>query len=85
MAYQQKENSGSLFKNDQKSADNSPGAKGSALIDGKEYWVAAWTKKDKNGNPWQSLAFTLKDAKGIKTPAADSKRRPVDDSDSIPF
>ena len=60
MAYEQKDNSGSLFKNDKKEKDSHPNAKGSAKIDGVEYWVSAWTKKDKNGNPWQSLSFTPK-------------------------
>jgi hypothetical protein len=85
MAFQQKDMSGSLFKNDNKSADNSPNAKGTAMVGGKEYWVASWTKKDKNGNPWQSLAFTPKDGKKIETPAADRRSRKTDDSDSIPF
>lgn len=61
MAYEQKENSGSLFKNDKKTSDSQPNAKGEAKIGGVVYWVSAWTKKDKNGNPWQSLAFTPKD------------------------
>ena len=60
MAFEQKDNSGSLFKNDKKEKDSHPNAKGSAKIGGVEYWVSAWTKKDKNGNPWQSLSFTKK-------------------------
>jgi len=61
MAFEQRDMSGSLFKNDKRDSDNHPNAKGSAMIDGVEYWVSAWTKRDKNGNPWQSLAFTPKD------------------------
>lgn len=60
MAFEMKENSGSLFKNDKRMGESHPNAKGTALIYGVEYWVSAWTKKDKNGNPWQSLAFTPK-------------------------
>ena len=60
MAYQQKDNSGSLFKNDRREHEAQPNAKGTALIGGIEYYVSAWTKKDKNGNPWQSLSFTPK-------------------------
>lgn len=62
MAYEQREGSGSLFKNDKKTAENHPNATGSALIGGVEYWVSAWTKTDKNGGKWQSLAFKRKDA-----------------------
>lgn len=85
MAFELKDMSGSLFKNDQKSADNSPSAKGTAKIGGVEYWVASWTKKDKNGNPWQSLAFTPKEPKAIKTPAADKKAASAKIDEDIPF
>jgi hypothetical protein len=63
VAYEQKDNSGSLFKNDKKTEEKHPNARGSAMVGGVEYWVSAWTKKDKNGNPWQSLAFTKKEPK----------------------
>lgn len=71
MAYEQKDNSGSLFKNDRKTTEQHPNATGSAKIAGIEYWVSAWTKKDKNGNPWQSLAFTLKEAQAAPKPKID--------------
>lgn len=61
MAFEQLEMSGSLFKNDKREKESQPQAKGSALIGGVEYWISAWTKKDKNGNPWQSLSFKKKD------------------------
>lgn len=83
MAYEMKDFSGSLFKNERKEKDTHPNATGTALIDGVEYWVSAWTKKDKNGNNWQSLAFKPKDEAGtmqVKT----SKNTPKD-SDDIPF
>lgn len=61
MAFEQKDNSGSLFKNDRKTDAAQPNAKGTAKINGVIFYVSAWTKKDKNGNPWQSLSFTPKD------------------------
>lgn len=72
MAYEQKDNSGSLFKNDKKTTDTHPNARGSAKIGGIEYWVSAWTKKDKNGIPWQSLAFTVKEER-TKEPEPERK------------
>ncbi len=80
MSYEQRDMSGSLFRNDKKTSDSHPNAKGSAMIDGVEYWVSAWTKRDKNGNPWQSLAFTRKDS---SLPAAPTPE--TDDDDILPF
>lgn len=57
MAYEQRDGQGSLFKNRDKNTDKHPNAKGTALIGGVLYEIAAWTKQDKNGNPWQSLSF----------------------------
>ena len=66
--YEQKDMSGSLFKNEQREKDTHPHATGSATIDGVQYWVSAWTKEGKNGK-WQSLAFRRKEektAQGVK-------------------
>ena len=60
--YQTKDFTGSLFANDRKEKDTDPNAKGTAVIDGVEYWVSAWTREGENGR-WQSLAFTKKDEK----------------------
>ena len=82
MSYVQKDNSGSLFKNDKRESDNHPKAKGSAQIDGVEYWVSAWTKVTKDGDKWQSLSFQKKDDKS----APKVKQKAVDDDlDGLPF
>lgn len=65
MSYQQKDNSGSLFKNDRKTEDKHPSYKGSCLINGEEYWISAWVKeKEKDGvkSKHFSLSFTPKEA-----------------------
>lgn len=69
MAYEVRDNSGTLFKNNKKTKDTQPNAKGEAKIGGVEYWVDAWTRQDKNGNPWQSLSFKRKDAQPAQQPA----------------
>jgi hypothetical protein len=61
MAYEQRDNSGSLFVNDRKEKENHPDSKGSAMIDGREYWVSAWRKAGKSGQKFLSLAFKAKD------------------------
>jgi hypothetical protein len=63
MAFEIRENSGSLFKNDKKEKPSHPNARGRAKIGGVEYFVDAWTKEDKNGNKFQSLAFKPVEAK----------------------
>tara|TARA_R110000868_G_scaffold376148_5_gene640945 strand:- start:5700 stop:5978 length:279 start_codon:yes stop_codon:yes gene_type:complete len=92
MAFEHRNLSGSLFKNNKrdKETKTSPHAKGDALIDGVSYWISAWTKTDKNGNPWQSLSFTKKDDTPTgarifeKTPVASSNPF-ADMTDDIPY
>lgn len=84
MAYEMKDFSGSLFKNERKEKETHPNATGTALINGVEYWVSAWTKKDKNGNNWQSLAFKPKDQPGTMQ-AKNTKNKMATDDDQIPF
>lgn len=62
MSYEQKDNSGSLFKNDRKTQDSHPNATGSAKIDGVDYYISAWTKDGQKGK-WQSLSFKRKESK----------------------
>ena len=79
MAYEIRELSGSLFKNEKKTEEKHPQMQGSCLIEGVEYYVSAWTKEGAKGR-WQSLAFKRKDSKPADKPAPAS-----DDDDSIPF
>lgn len=57
--FKHKENTGSLFKNDKREKETSPNMKGSANIDGKEYWMSAWTKDGQKGK-FLSLSFQSK-------------------------
>jgi hypothetical protein len=60
MAYEPREMSGSLFKNDKREKDTQPNARGTALINGVLYDISAWTKKTNSGDKWQSLSFKPK-------------------------
>ena len=62
MAYEQKDNSGSLFKNKRKTEENHPDSTGSVKIDGKEYWLNGWTKTTKDGEKGVSLSLKPKEA-----------------------
>jgi uncharacterized protein (DUF736 family) len=83
MAYEPKDMTGSLFKNDRKEADTHPDYKGSALINGVDHWLDAWINTDRNGNKYMSLKLKPKQASsGI----GESKQPYEDDLDgSVPF
>ena len=84
MGFEQRDNTGTLFKNDDREKDTHPHAKGTALIDGVEYWVSAWTKEGKNGK-FQSLAFKAKDKQEAKKPEKQPTREPGEDDSDLPF
>jgi hypothetical protein len=79
--YETKDLSGVLFANDKREKETQPNAKGSALIDGVEYWVSAWTNTSSKGVKYQSLKFERKDAKFDNS--AELKAEGL--SDEIPF
>ena len=82
--YALKDNSGSIFKNDKKEQDSHPDGKGSALIDGVEYWVSSWNNVGKNGTQYRSLSFQRKDqVKAAPKPAPRQTKN--DDLDGCPF
>ena len=77
MAFEQKDNTGALFRNDKKEKDSHPDYTGSALIDGVDMWIAAWVKEGKNGK-FMSLSFTPKEE-------APKKQSIIDMDDDLPF
>ena len=83
MAFEQRDNSGTLFKNERREKDSHPNATGQAMIDGVMYWVSAWTKEGAKGK-FQSLSFKRKD----ELPQPTRKAAPagnVDPDQEIPF
>lgn len=53
--FQQKDMTGVLFYNAYKDKDTQPNFKGKVMIEGKEFSLSAWERKDKNGNTYYSL------------------------------
>ena len=82
MAFEQKDNSGAIFKNKNPKNEKSPPLSGKAMIAGVEYWVSAWSKTDKNGEKWISFAVNPMNPPLSQTQTSNA----VDlDEDSIPF
>ena len=85
MAFQHKANTGSLFKNDKRETDSHPNAKGSALIGGVEYFISAWTNTKDNGERWQNLKFSRKDANRAPNPNSPAAPDEFDGDNNIPW
>jgi hypothetical protein len=75
MAFQYKENSFSLWKNDKKESDKDADYTGSGMIQGVEVWVNAWLNETKGGKKYLAGKIKPKDA---------SKAAPVSQSNPIP-
>jgi hypothetical protein len=85
--FQQRELSGSMFKNDRKEQPNHPDYRGDCLIGGVAYWVSGWIKTTQRGDKFLSMAYTRKADKdqpggdgGFSTPPAPSLM-----DDDMPF
>ncbi len=70
-------NKGALFKNEKKETDSHPDYKGTAEINGVEYWVSSWLNEAKtSGKKYLSLSFTAKEQRSNEQ---------IPDGDSLPF
>ena len=67
--YQQRDNSGALFKNEEKRSENGPDYSGSCVIDGADYFFDAWLKTADSGRRWMSFSFKRKDKQSATQPA----------------
>jgi len=90
MAFEQKPNSGSLFRNEEKKSDTHAEYKGSAMIDGVEYWMDGWVNEiksgEKAGKKYFNLKFKPKEHRSQQSRGASrqSAPEPIDD-DETPF
>lgn len=58
-------NTGILARNERKEKENHPDLQGSINVDGKEYWLSAWSKRGRSGKlegkPFFSLSIKPKE------------------------
>jgi hypothetical protein len=77
----QRDNSGVLFKSDNRDNERAPHYKGNITVDGKDYWLSAWVKEGKSGK-FMGLAVSPKEP--MAKPSERSKATGFD-TDDMPF
>ena len=88
--YEQRDNTGTLFKNDRKENDNQPSFTGRCIVDGKPKQISAWVKEGKSGK-FFSLSFrepyqpAQEETKSNGYQKQSLNEYPDQDLDSIPF
>lgn len=82
MAFEPRNNSGSLWRNDRKEKPTHPDHSGQVMVDGKEYWISAWVKES-GGKKFFSLAFKPKGEKAAPVERGGSLSEDL--NDEIPF
>jgi hypothetical protein len=88
MAYEKRDMSGSVFRNRDKRSETHSDFTGDCLIEGQEYWMNCWEKKDKNGNSFFSFSFKKKQPRGdTSEPAKTQSKHSIEDIDDrdLPF
>ena len=86
-----KDNSGALFKEEEKKTDKHPDYRGICLVNGVEYSIACWITTSKAGKPYMSLSFTTKEEQAkYSKKTTDATSEPVfaettSTDDELPF
>lgn len=77
--FEQRDNSGAIFKNERKDSDKHPDMRGQVMVDGRMYWISAWWKEPRSGGAdYLSIAVERQDEERRRSHDRDRRR---DDSD----
>ena len=82
MAFEQRDNSGTLFKNARKENPSHADYNGSIMVDGVMYWINAWIKDGAKG---KFMSLSVKPKEGVKANKPTQRRNAPDDDSEIPF
>ena len=84
-------NRGQIWPNDRKETDKHPDFNGSIDVEGVEYWVSAWKRKEGANPKAPSLSFSIKKKEALpSTGPTQTEQTPIpavgdDGFDDIPF
>ena len=71
---EQKNNSGSLYRNSKKEKPTHPDYSGTVLIEAKQYRISGWINKSKAGSNYLRLLFSEIKPQPAQTPSAEQSR-----------
>ena len=78
-------NRGSIWKNEKKETDKHPDFTGSLNVDGTDYWVSAWRRKEGASDRAPALSFQIKKKDGKAPPSRKPEMAGRSDDSGIPF
>ena len=82
---EQKNNTGAIFKNDKKTAENQPDYRGKMMVDGKEWEISLWVRESQ-ASGLKYLSAAIKEPY-VKTEQSATVQTPKQDDsdDGMPF
>jgi hypothetical protein len=87
MAYEQKDGSGSLFREKEKKSEKSPDYTGTLTWRGERVRLAGWIQQDRNGKTYMSLKASevVADHQNERPKSSGMGSAPRDMDDEVPF
>lgn len=86
---EQKNNTGAIFKNDKKTAENQPDYRGKMMVDGKEWEISLWVRTAQSGIKYMSASIQepyVKPEQQQQAPVSTSKKiQDATEDDGLPF